>query len=117
MTGRGALFVNPGYTDAIVGLQPKESDALLGFLFAHLSSPRFHYRHHWNVDDVVIWDEVATVHQGPDDFWPQRRGAAPHHRRRRRAGAPRRTGHGRQLTSATNQDVGGPHQCARSDGP
>jgi taurine dioxygenase len=72
-TGRPALFVNPGYTTAIVGLEPKESAALLGFLFEHLASPRFHYRHHWNVDDVVIWDEVATVHQGPDDFWPQRR--------------------------------------------
>lgn len=73
VTGRRALFVNPGYTDAVVGLQPKESDALLGFLFDHLGSPRFHYRHHWSVDDVVIWDEVATVHQGPDDFWPERR--------------------------------------------
>lgn len=72
-TGRAALFVNPGYTTAIVGLEPKESAALLGFLFAHLASPRFQYRHHWNVDDVVIWDEVATVHQGPDDFWPERR--------------------------------------------
>lgn len=72
-TGRPALFVNKGYTTEIVGLEPKESAALLGFLFDHLSSPRFHYRHHWNVDDVVVWDEVATVHQGPDDFWPQRR--------------------------------------------
>lgn len=73
VTGRPALFVNPGYTDAIVGLEPKESAALLAFLFDHLNAPRFHYRHHWAVDDVVIWDEVATVHQGPDDFWPERR--------------------------------------------
>lgn len=72
-TGRPALFVNPGYTDRIVGLEPKESDALLRFLFDHLTQPRFHYRHHWAVDDIVIWDEVATVHQGPDDFWPERR--------------------------------------------
>ena len=73
VTGRSALFVNPGYTTSIVGLEPKESAALLSFLFEHLASPRFHYRHHWNVGDVVIWDEVATVHQGPDDFWPERR--------------------------------------------
>jgi taurine dioxygenase len=73
VTGREALFVNPGYTTAIVGLEPKESAALLSFLFEHLASPRFHYRHHWSVGDVVIWDEVATVHQGPDDFWPERR--------------------------------------------
>jgi taurine dioxygenase len=72
-TGRPALFVNPGYTDRVIGLEPKESDALLGFLFEHLGQPRFHYRHHWAVDDVVVWDEVATVHQGPDDFWPERR--------------------------------------------
>ncbi len=72
-TGRRALFVNPGYTDHVVGLNPKESDALLGLLFDHLASPRFLCRHHWKVDDIVIWDEVATVHQGPDDFWPERR--------------------------------------------
>ena len=73
VTGRPCLFVNPGYTDEIIGLAPKESAALLGFLFDHLNSPQFHYRHHWHVGDVVIWDEVATVHQGPDDFWPERR--------------------------------------------
>lgn len=73
VTGRPSLFVNRGYTDEIVGLAPKESAALLGFLFDHLNSPQFHYRHHWHVDDVVVWDEVATVHQGPDDFWPERR--------------------------------------------
>lgn len=72
-TGRPALFVNPGYTDHVIGLEAKESDALLRFLFDHLTQPRFHYRHHWAVDDIVIWDEVATVHQGPDDFWPERR--------------------------------------------
>ncbi len=72
-TGRPALFVNPGYTDHVVGLNPKESDALLGLLFEHLATPRFLYRHHWQVDDIVIWDEVATVHQGPDDFFPERR--------------------------------------------
>lgn len=86
-TGRKALFVNPGYTGNIVGLHRKESDALLGFLYAHIDSPSFHVRHRWQPDDVAVWDERCTLHQGPNDFHP-------HHRRLRRvtAGsqAPRR---------------------------
>ncbi len=72
-TGRPSLFVNAGYTDFIVDLHPDESRAILDLLFNRLNAPRFHYRHHWNVDDIVIWDEIATVHQGPDDFFPERR--------------------------------------------
>ena len=76
-TGRKALFVNPAYTGNIVGLSTKESDALLGFLYAHMDSPSFHVRHRWQLDDVAVWDERCTVHQGPSDFHP-------HHRRLRR---------------------------------
>lgn len=74
LTGRKMLFVNPGYTTNIIGLAPKESDALLAFLYKHMDSPSFHVRHRWEHNDVVVWDERCTVHQGPNDFYP-------HHRR------------------------------------
>lgn len=72
-TGRHALFVNPSYTVRLVGLAPGESEALLGFLFRHLTQPRFHLRHHWTQDDLVVWDERTTLHLAPTDFLPHRR--------------------------------------------
>jgi len=72
-TGRRALFVNPSYTVRLAGLEPSESDALLAFLFRHLTQPRFHLRHHWSTDDLVVWDERATVHLAPTDYLPHRR--------------------------------------------
>jgi taurine dioxygenase len=72
-TGRKALFVNEGYTQSIVGLTGAESDALLAFLFGHISSPRFVCRYRWTVGDIAIWDERATVHMGEGTYWPAER--------------------------------------------
>jgi taurine dioxygenase len=72
-TGRRALFVNPSYTVRLTDLTPGESEALLGFLFRHLTQPRFHLRHHWTQDDLVVWDERTTLHLAPTDFLPHRR--------------------------------------------
>jgi taurine dioxygenase len=72
-TGRRALFVNPSYTVRLVGLEPGESEALLGFLFRHVTNPLFQLRHHWAQDDLVVWDERATVHLAPTDFHPHAR--------------------------------------------
>jgi taurine dioxygenase len=73
VTGRKVLFVNQGYTRHIVGLHAAESDALLNFLFAHIDSPTYHCRYRWGQGDVAVWDERATLHQGPADFFPQHR--------------------------------------------
>jgi taurine dioxygenase len=72
-SSRPLLFVNPGYTTRIVGLRPRESRALLDLLFDQLNDPAFHYRHRWQPGDVVMWDEHATVHMGPNDFHPAHR--------------------------------------------
>ena len=73
LTGRELLYVNPGYTVQIVGLNPRESRALLGLLFDQLRDPAFHFRHKWQLGDVVMWDEHATTHMGPHDFYPHAR--------------------------------------------
>ncbi len=74
-SGRCGLFVNPTYTTHIVGLANKESRMLLSFLFNHLDNPQFSYRHMWKQGDVVVWDELATLHLAPDasDYRPHRR--------------------------------------------
>jgi taurine dioxygenase len=67
-TGRKALFVNPGFTASIVGMTPKESAALLAFLFAHCTQPEFIYRHKWSRNDLVIWDNRCTMHYAVSDY-------------------------------------------------
>jgi taurine dioxygenase len=72
-TSKPLLFVNCGYTTRILGVTPRESRSLLNMLFDQLKDPAFHYRHKWRAGDVVMWDEHATVHMGPHDFYPEHR--------------------------------------------
>jgi taurine dioxygenase len=73
VSGRKALFVNDGFTTHINELLPRESDALLAFLFAHAARPEFTIRWHWSVDDIVFWDNRITHHYAVADYLPERR--------------------------------------------
>ena len=44
-----------GYTDA-------ESEALLDKLWAHATQPRYTWTHNWQVGDMLIWDNRASMH-------------------------------------------------------
>lgn len=68
VTGRPALFVNPGFTSHIVGLSRIESDGLLDLLHRHTTQPELMMRHRWRTGDVVIWDNRATMHYAVDDY-------------------------------------------------
>ena len=61
-TGRKALYVNPGHTDHIVGMDAAESRALLDELFAHATDDAFVYRHKWSLHDLVFWDNRCLMH-------------------------------------------------------
>ena len=73
VSGKQALFVNEGFTTRIVGLSEKESDALLNFLFAHITKPEFQVRWRWQQDDLAIWDNRVTQHYANADYLPARR--------------------------------------------
>ena len=73
VTGKQALFVNEGFTTRIVDVTEKESEALLGFLFAHITKPEFQVRWHWQESDLAIWDNRVTQHYANADYLPQRR--------------------------------------------
>lgn len=73
VSGRKALFVNEGFTTRIVDLQPKESEALLAFLYTHVARPEFTVRWRWEQDDVAFWDNRVTQHYAVADYLPARR--------------------------------------------
>jgi taurine dioxygenase len=62
VTGRKALFISPVYTVGIAGLEPAETQAILGFLFAHMIQDRFIYRHRWRPRMLLMWDNRCTMH-------------------------------------------------------
>jgi taurine dioxygenase len=62
VTGRKALFVSPVYTVGIEGMTPKESAAILGFLFGHMVQDEFIYRHRWRPNMLLMWDNRCTMH-------------------------------------------------------
>lgn len=62
-TGRNILFLGRRHGSYVNGLSLAESEALLDELWAHAIQPRFVYEHHWQVGDVVVWDNRATLHK------------------------------------------------------
>jgi taurine dioxygenase len=62
VTGRKALFVSPVYTVGIEGFEPKEAQAILGFLFSHTVQEEFLYRHKWTPEMLLMWDNRCTIH-------------------------------------------------------
>jgi len=72
-SGKKILFVNPSYCIKIVGLSNSESATLLRFLFQHAVCPDFTYRHRWTEGDILVWDELATLHLAPSDYLPHER--------------------------------------------
>ncbi|MBC8337229.1 MAG: TauD/TfdA family dioxygenase [Rhodospirillales bacterium] len=61
-TGRKAIYINPGYTTHIEGLEADESADLIKDIFRHCLQDRFRMRYNWRAGDVVAWDNAATMH-------------------------------------------------------
>jgi len=68
ITGRKVLYANPGYTMRIEGLAEEESAELLSFLFAHQLQPKYLYEHHWTEGDLMMWDNIGTLHTAIADY-------------------------------------------------
>jgi taurine dioxygenase len=74
VTGQKCLYVNQTYTLGIEGMAEDESRPLLAEVLAHITRPRYVYRHHWRVGDVLMWDNCLTQHRAIGDYaLPQRR--------------------------------------------
>ena len=68
-TGEPVLYVNPLWTQRIVGLEPAESSGVLTALFEiATATPEIELRHRWRPGDVVVWDMRSTLHRAVDDY-------------------------------------------------
>jgi len=67
-TGRKALFVSEWMCPRFDGMSEDESRGILGYLFDHSTRPELTYRQTWEVGDVLLWDNYATVHMALKDY-------------------------------------------------
>jgi taurine dioxygenase len=70
ITGRTVLYCNPGYATRIDGMADAESTELLRFLFQHQEQEKYFYAHQWAEGDVLMWDNIGTVHNAAADYAP-----------------------------------------------
>jgi taurine dioxygenase len=68
VTRRKCLYVSEGYTAKILGLPEDESRDLIAEITRHCARPEFHYRHTWQQNDLVMWDDCSTQHKATFDY-------------------------------------------------
>jgi len=73
VTGRKSIYVNPQFTLHIEGMEPPESQAILGVLFAQAQVPEYQFRARWTPGTIVFWDNRSTQHYAANDYYPERR--------------------------------------------
>jgi taurine dioxygenase len=73
LSGRATLYINHVYTLGIEGLCADESQALLEFLFKHMTRSEFVYRHHWRAQMLVMWDNRRLLHYADGGYQGHRR--------------------------------------------
>ncbi|MEH6551553.1 MAG: TauD/TfdA family dioxygenase [Pseudomonadales bacterium] len=72
-SGKKVIFVNRLFTTQIVGMRAKESNALLQFLYQHITTDEYTCRFKWDVNSVAIWDNRSTQHKPINDYFPAHR--------------------------------------------
>ena len=70
ITGRTVLYCNPGYAIRINEMSEQESNQVLDMLFKHQLQDKFIYRHQWQLNDLLIWEHVGTLHNAIPDYGP-----------------------------------------------
>jgi taurine dioxygenase len=73
-TGKKSLYVTAGECIGIAGMPEDEARDLIAELDAHCVRPEFVYRHKWQVGDLLLWDNAASMHLAICDYrLPERR--------------------------------------------
>ena len=70
ITGKKVLYCNEGFSTRIDGLPADESDAMLRYFYDFQLQDRFRHTHHWAERDLLIWDNIGTIHRAVADYRP-----------------------------------------------
>jgi taurine dioxygenase len=65
-TGRRALYVNRLMSHRVEGLSDAESDDLLEELYTFTEDPALTYEHVWQPGDLLMWDNLCSIHARTD---------------------------------------------------
>lgn len=63
-SGRKCIFLSPTYVDYFIGMDPAESKELHLYLTAHMLQDKYVYKHKWQVNDAIVWDNRRFMHAG-----------------------------------------------------
>jgi len=72
-TGRRLIYVNPFFTDHIVGMSEADGRALIGRLSGLAGLPEYQCRFRWEPNSIAFWDNRIVQHYAASDYWPARR--------------------------------------------
>jgi taurine dioxygenase len=72
ITGEKSIYVNETHTRFIKGVHKYESQSILQFLWSWIRMPEFCVSHHWQENDVAIWDNYAMQHYALADYAARR---------------------------------------------
>ena len=61
-TRKKSLFINQVYSIAVEGMNEKDSNELLTFLFLHMDQDKYIYKHKWQENMLVMWDNRSVNH-------------------------------------------------------
>lgn len=67
-SGLKTLILSPQGYIKIEGMDQDASDELFDVIVSHALQTRFEYRHHWSVNDMVLWDNRRMMHMAAG--WP-----------------------------------------------
>ena len=73
ITQKKFLYINPGFTNHIVGLNMTDSNNLLNYLFTFMNKPEFQIRFKWTPNTLAMWDNRCTMHYATSDYMPSDR--------------------------------------------
>jgi len=70
ITKKKIIYINPGFTNHIVGLNSTDSNNLLNYLFTFMNKPEFQIRFKWSEQTIAMWDNRCTMHYAIGDYMP-----------------------------------------------
>ncbi len=73
VSGKKGIFVNCLFTRNIAGMKERESNAILHFLYEHVTTPEFTCRFNWKKYSIAFWDNRITQHKPVNDYFPEYR--------------------------------------------